>query len=238
MSGIKNLLSFVSDSVLNILFPALCVSCEEAMEGKEIICRRCMGNIHLNGSLFCGECRARFPESSKICHKDFPYILGIAAQYKNPAINGLVRELKFGFRKDAAKPLGELLVSYAENLNLPENDMLVVPVPLGKARMRKRGFNQSFLIAEIFSKKFSLEIESNGFIRSKETKQQSEMKNLKERIENVSGCFAVAAPEKFRGRKIVLIDDVSTSGATFFEAATSLKKAGAKKIVALAVAGS
>ncbi|MDP3892653.1 ComF family protein, partial [Nocardioides sp.] len=115
-----------------------------------------------------------------------------------------------------------------------ENGWVVVPIPLGAKRMRQRGFNQAALIAEIFAEHFSLVVEKEGFVRQKETRPQSEMENLESRLENARNCFKVTAPEKFSGRNIILIDDVSTSGATFLEAAESLKKSGAKKIVALA----
>ncbi|MEK7546625.1 MAG: double zinc ribbon domain-containing protein [Patescibacteria group bacterium] len=227
-------------SVLSVLFPPVCAGCGKNIDGGEIVCRFCFGKITLNKSLFCGKCGARLPENKKICHPDFPYILGAAASYKDDVPRRLVHELKFKFVKDAARPLAEILIAYAKNLNLAESlpaqagGWLVVPVPLGKKRLRRRGFNQADLIAEIFAGHFGLEAEKGGLVRLKETKPQSEMDNFESRLKNAKGCFAVVAPEKFAGRNIFLVDDVTTSGATFFEAAVSLKKAGARKIIALA----
>lgn len=237
------------DSALDVFFPSLCIKCGKNINGRGVICVSCFENIPLNKSLFCGRCGARLPYGKKICHLDFPYVLGAATTYKNEAARDLIRELKFGFIKNAAQPLAKLLISYAENTgfvdnfasqnrgltqNVTGNDWVVVPVPLGAKRFRRRGFNQSALIAKIFAGHFSLAVEEKGFARQKETRPQSEMENFESRLENARNCFRVTSPENFSGRNIILIDDVSTSGATFLEAAESLKKSGAKKIIALA----
>ncbi|MBI4085379.1 MAG: ComF family protein [Candidatus Liptonbacteria bacterium] len=230
----KKILSSFFDSVMDILFPSLCLDCGESIVSDEMLCARCFENIYINRSLFCGKCGARLPSLKKICHLDFPYILGAAASYKDELPRLLVHELKFKFVRNAARPLAEILAIYARNAGLTEDDWLVVPVPLGPKRFRRRGYNQSEIIAKIFAETLSIKIENDGFVRSKETKPQSEMRDFESRVENTKECFSVVSPEKFAGKNIILIDDVSTSGITFFEAATSLKKSGAKKIVALA----
>ncbi len=224
------------DSFLEILFPSLCLKCGKGVDSGEVLCAQCFGEIPLNKSLFCGRCGARLPYGQKICHPDFPYILGAATSYKNEMARELVRELKFKFIGNAARPLAKLLISYIESTGFAENDWIVVPIPLGAKRLRQRGFNQASLIAGIFAVHFSLPLEKDGFIRRKETKPQSELENFELRAENAKDCFEAISPEKFSGKKIILVDDVSTSGATFFEAASSLKKAGARKVMALAAA--
>lgn len=229
------LISFF-DSFLDVLFPSLCLSCGKNVDSGEALCRECFALIPLNKSFFCGRCGARLPYGQKICHFDFPYILGTAASYKDVSARGLVRELKFGFIKSAARPLAELIIAYSENAGFAGDGCTVVPVPLGKKRLRRRGFNQAELIADIFAEHFSLNIEKSALARIKETKPQSEIKKFCERVKNAENCFEAIAPEKISGKNIIIIDDVSTSGSTFFEAAACLKKAGARKIFALAAA--
>ncbi|MDO8664527.1 MAG: phosphoribosyltransferase family protein [Candidatus Liptonbacteria bacterium] len=271
----KHLRSFF-DSILDIFFPSLCIKCGKSINSREAVCLLCFEGIPLNKSFFCGKCGARLPAvaslarrslgegvakvglpyGKKICHFDFPYVLGAATTYKNETARGLVRELKFGFIRNAARPLAKLLISYVENMgftdhfasqnrgltrtyrgitqNITWDDWVVVPIPLGAKRMRQRGFNQAALIAEIFAERFSLVVEKGGFVRQNETRPQSEMENFGSRLKNTRDCFKVTASEKFSGKNIILIDDVSTSGATFLEATESLKKSGAKKIIALA----
>lgn len=224
------------DRILDLIFPPPCLSCKANVGGEETICRRCFGGIVLNQTLFCGRCSARLPDQKKICHADYPYILGAATEYNNEAARSLIKGLKFQFAKKAARPLGELLARYTESLELPLKGFITIPIPLSQKRLRQRGFNQSELIAGIFADHFSLPLESHCLVKPKNTKPQSETKGLDERKENIKNCFRVENAEKIVGKKIILIDDVTTSGATLFEAAKTLKTAGAKKIIALTVA--
>ena len=238
------MLSFLFD----VLFPPICLNCRQSVKHGETVCDSCFSGIKISKTFFCGKCYARLPAEvstkaglatvKKICHQDFPYLLGAAADYQDTTVKHLVRNLKFGFIRSAARPLAFLLVHYAGNTNYPTTGFAVVPIPLSRARERQRGFNQSFLIAEIFANHFGLELNPDILIRNKNTKAQSEINNFAEKRGNVKNCFSVKRPDSVQGKNFILIDDVVTSGATFFEAAGALKRAGAKKIVALAAAKS
>lgn len=237
--------------LINLIFPRHCLHCNVNLK-KEVICQDCLKKIPLNTSLFCGLCRNRIPNippspleiSSclrsknivRFCHKNFPYVLGAASSYNNEVVKNLIHGLKFQFVKDASKPLGELLSNYFSLLRLCSPDFFVVPIPLSKKRMRERGFNQSLLIAEVFAQKQSLKIISDVLFRIKDTPPQSKINDRRKRQENVKNCFVVKNANKLKGKNIILIDDVVTSGATFNEASFTLKKEGVKKIIALAVA--
>lgn len=217
------------------LFPVKCAGCGKEDE-RELLCRECLGEIKINQTLFCGKCRARLPENQKICHKDFPYILGMAADYDDKNVSELISGLKFKFWEEAARPLGKILIKYAENLPLKWKEALIVPVPLSKKRERERGFNQSEILAEILARNFGCGLDVDNLERTKNAKPQSEM-DFYRRKENVRGVFAVKGKNPFSNRKIILVDDVVTSGATLFEATIALKNAGVKSVVAIAVAG-
>lgn len=237
------------ESLINLIFPRHCLRCNLNLK-SEVICESCLKEIPLNTSLFCGLCQKRIPITlplstsktlslsniSQTCHKNFPYLLGAASTYDNETVKNLICSLKFQFVKDAAKPLGRLLSDYFSSLRIYSAELLVVPIPLSKKRMKKRGFNQSLLIAQTFAEKQSLKIISDSLFRIKDTPPQSELKDYQKRQENVKNCFEVKNVEKLKGKNIILIDDVVTSGATFKEAAFALKKAQVKKIIALAVA--
>lgn len=234
------------DTVFDILFPPRCLNCRKNVKSGNVLCEACAGSVSLNQNLFCGKCQARLPGGASakagpatirsICHRDFPYLLGAATQYDTPVIKNLIHGLKFGYVKNAAKPLAEFLIEYIENLALALREYVVIPLPLSAARFRQREFNQSELIARIFAEHFQLPFEAKTLLRTKHSKPQSETKNLIERRDNIKECFAVNDPGPVNGRNIILIDDVTTSGATLFEAATALKSAGAGKILALTVA--
>ncbi len=114
---------------------------------------------------------------------------------------------------------------------------LVIPIPLTRARKRERGFNQSELIArELVALENTFELRTDILEKRKETRAQATIRNRAERLNNVVGCFSVSAPSAARGRNIILVDDIYTTGGTMSEARAVLEKAGAQKILACAVA--
>lgn len=225
------------DSLLNMFFPARCLICRAYLAPREIMCQKCADAIELRASLLCGTCFARLPDGKKICHKETPYVLGAAADYENESVRKLIAELKFNGLRLAAAPLADMLIRYAETITLPKDNrnVAVVPVPLGAERFRKRGFNQSEEVAMRFALHYKLPLFSNALIRMKNTRPQSEL-SFNERAANIAGAFKANEALINGYRSIILIDDVTTSGATFAEASRALKAAGVRTIYALAVA--
>jgi ComF family protein len=223
-------------AILDLLFPPVCLACGVPAPAERPLCAACFARIPKSDALRCGECAARLPDGVKICHKDFPYLLGTAAPYAEPAIQELVHALKFRHISGAALPLADLLCAFLEEARVvPRPDTLVVPVPLGPRRLRTRGYNQAELIARRLAAKFGLDMRSGNLYRVRNTSPQTELSALR-RTENLAGAFAVREPEAFRGRAVWLVDDVTTSGATFFAGARALKDAGARHVLALAPA--
>lgn len=242
-----------------ILFPRHCLGCRMNL-GAGVICEPCLSGISTNNAFFCGECEARLPIALKICHPNVPCIMGAAGFYDDPVLKTLVHNLKFRNVREAAEPLAELMARYISSVipGLARNprleiinsgkhgsrpggrddkaNFLLLPIPLSKHRQYERGYNQAEEIAKKLAEKISLPLMADGLVKIKNSKPQSETKDLKERRENLQGCFAVPNPSAVAGRKILLIDDVTTSGTTFLEAASALKAAGAGKIIAVAAA--
>ncbi|HVO28542.1 MAG TPA: ComF family protein [Candidatus Paceibacterota bacterium] len=219
----------------NLIFPRICVACRRRI-GQGVVCAACFRTVAVRNHLFCPKCRARLPAQGKICHPEFPYLLGAAGFYDDRVLKALVHYLKFRSIPDAAEPLAQLLYYYVSRMSLGLAGRAVVPVPLSRRRERSRGFNQAELIARRFAGLAGLPLETGWLARTRHTQPQSETRNATERLENIRGAFAVLRPDAVRGRKILLIDDVSTSGATFLEASLALRAAGAKRIIALAAA--
>ncbi|MGB9608923.1 MAG: ComF family protein, partial [Minisyncoccia bacterium] len=114
-------------------------------------------------------------------------------------------------------------------------NFIVIPIPLSKQRLKTRGFNQSELIAKSFADFFKIPLKTDLLFRIKNSKPQSEIKDLNQRKLNVLNCFQIKNQELLKGKNIFLIDDVVTTGATIYEAVKVLKSAGAKKIIVLAI---
>lgn len=238
-----------------IFFPRRCLGCG-TRDTEAAVCESCLADIPINSTLFCGQCHARLPSQTKICHRDCPYLLGAAGEYNCLLLKTLIHALKFKRNREVAGVLGTLLARYVERAMLDLTKLAVVPLPLSRRRERERGFNQSKLIAREFvahMKRFPplseggvgvgslLPIVTNLISRPRHASPQSETKGVAERERNVRGAFAVHPNALIHNndapiRNIILIDDVTTSGATFREAALVLKAAGARRIIALACA--
>ena len=190
--------------------------------------------LTINRTLFCAICRARLPENKKICHRQAPYMLGAAVNYSETAIRQMIWRLKYRGRTGIAFLLARLLHNYLQNIDLKLKNYLIVPLPLSKERQRERGYNQAALIAKIVAEDFKMEFAENLLIRTKHASPQVKAGDWMERKKNVADCFACL--KGVEGRNIMLIDDVTTSGATLNEAAKTLKAGGAKKIIGLVVA--
>jgi len=230
--------------VLDILFPPLCLSCQNYLgNGKNdhSLCDKCRTNIIIHTTLFCSICRSRLPENKKICHKESSYLLGAATTYDEP-IKTLIHHFKYGYWTRLEKPLNTIFLSYLENLGAVRSSIshsfkkyIVVPIPLHKDRLKERGFNQATCFARAVALHYKLPIEQNLLFRVKETKPQVKL-DWEKRKNNLEKAFTVSKPGRIEGKNIILIDDVYTSGATINEAVRTLRSSGAKKIIALVLA--
>ena len=196
-------------NILAVLFPQKCLGCKKE---NEILCPNCL---------------------LKISRPDTPYLNGvhIAANYQDLVLKKALWMLKYQGVKQLAKPLAELIKERIWK-KLETGDWLIVPVPLSKNKLRHRGYNQ----AELIAKELSDNVRADILFKKFHTKSQVEVKDKEERLANIIGSFAIKNPEKIKGKKIILIDDVLTTGATMREAKKVLKQAGAKKVIGVVVA--
>lgn len=212
-------------TILNFLFPQKCLGCGRE---REALCRECLAKIDMPS----------LPKEGEIFS---------AADYGDETAKKAIWMLKYRGAKNLAEPLAEMLntrcLTKLEIRNT--GDWLIVPVPLSKNRLKERGYNQAELIAKHLFEKLKSKTDFDStearlrcdvLYKIKDTPAQVSVKNRKERLKNLDGAFAVKNPELVEGKNIILIDDVSTTGATLREVRKTLKLAGAKKIIALVVA--
>jgi len=217
----------------------------------------CLGCLYL-GSYICPNCQKKLlyvkKESCFYCQKPSPYGLthfhcqkkdgidGIMAVfYYNSLLRKIIKNTKY---QRATKVLQELFQITSSNfiekfLFFKDfKNIYLQPVPLHPKKERERGFNQADLIISFFKKILPFPTAS-FLLRKKETQPQAQIKNKKERYLNIKGAFAIKPGIKIKPEtKIVLVDDVLTSGFTLIEAAKTLKKAGVKEVFALTLAKS
>lgn len=156
--------------------------------------------------------------------------------YHEEAVRELIHTFKYRGVREISDVLARFIVTYINEtrITLPERALLV-PIPLHRKRLRERGFNQAEVIAKSLAKALSIPLENNILMRAKYAPPQTTMKTRKEREENAKNLYAVAAPIP-DGATIILVDDVSTTGATLEEAARVLKEARAKQVWAFTAA--
>lgn len=220
---------------LSFFLPSFCKICHKVLENSEVlVCNYCYFKLPLlkNYCKKCGNIDLTYPEVASCgnCFKrelHFDEVL-IGFKYEKPISNWIL-EAKFEENFLLAYNLGKLLRKTFRLETLPIDE--IIPLPLFPKRWKERGYNQSFLITYgLLGKKpktYLLE-------RVRETIPQTELP-YKERIKNVRNAFR-ALKEKIEGKKILLVDDVMTTGATLSEASKALKEAGAKKVWVCVVA--
>lgn len=141
-------------------------------------------------------------------------------------------EFKFSDKKYISRTLGELAFKKIKKYDLQAD--YLIPVPISKQRMFERGYNQSEYIANFLSEFCKIKVLKNCLIKSRNNSKQS-LLSASERQHNVKNAYAVKNPEKIKGKTIMLIDDIMTTGATINECAKELKKYGAKEVIAIAL---
>jgi ComF family protein len=222
----------IREALRHIFFPPRCAPCGKII-ARGAICDDCRKTINIDRTLFCGTCRARLPSAQTTCHKNAPYILAAPGNYDNAALRELIHALKFRRARDAAEPIGEIIARYLQNLTIDLSRYVIIPVPLSSRRRRERGFNQSELIGKILFTQTGIPMRIDILKRTRHTSPQSETENIGERRRNVEHAFRIVRPPP---PHIILLDDVTTSGSTFREAARALRESGARKIIGLATA--
>lgn len=225
-------LKILKNFLLDVFFPKFCLGC-----GKERtwLCEDCQALLEIQEENFCPVCGKLTLDfkTHKFCKRK-TNLEGLfwAVDYNNPLVKKLILKFKYtSFARELAKPLAKILISHFLLTEFPLRKMnfILVPIPLIRKRLKWRGFNQAEEISKEISRFFQLPVE-NFLIREKEREPQMKIQDLKKRKENIKGVFSCHSPEKVKGKKILLIDDVCTTRATLEEAARVLKKAGAKQV--------
>lgn len=202
----------------------LCAHCRGRLSPRAPTCPVC--NRRSLTGLVCGPCAGRTYLRRFLA----PFV------YADP----LVRELIHAYKYEGARELGALLAgevaAFLESYRIhPRGPAVLVPIPLHRSRERERGFNQAGLLARALGERLGLPV-ATAIRKVRATTPQVALPRYEARRINISGAFALADAAAVRDRTVILIDDVSTSGATLTEAAKVLRQAGAKTVWAVVVA--
>jgi len=233
MANVLPQVAKLKGAALDLLFPQWCVGC-----GKEggFICGSCCYTLKRINPPVCPVCGRPQPDGMlcSSCVNWQSHIDGIRSPF---IFDGVMRQaiyqLKYHNLRALAAPLAELLRDYLIVNPIPAE--VLVPVPLHRKRLRERGYNQSSLLARELGKLAKLPVMDDCLIRQRHTVPQARTANVAERQDNIANAFA-CRDHRLQDKRVLLIDDVATSGATLDACATTLKAAGATSVWGLAMA--
>ncbi len=239
------------ETILGFIYPENCRQCDVRIDLSEarfrkkelkntLFCTDCWEEVIPLSSLACPVCAAPYKSPAALshspshlcgdCREDLPSFSRAITPYpyEGPLAKA-IQLLKYKKQTGLAKNLADLLVDKLAQLRID----LVLAIPIHYSKLRRREFNQSLLLANAISKRLKWPLKVDVIFRNRETNPQVSL-SKKDRKKNVHRIFSIRHPEFISGRRILLVDDVYTTGATLKEGAKSLIKAGAKEVVVTA----
>lgn len=227
--------------LLNAILPPRCLSCGKVIFSEDSLCAECFRNINFITEPVCQHCGTPLPDSvsrgilcpSCLTVRD-PFRFCRSAVLYDDFSKKLILDFKFSDHLENKILLSRWLYQAGKDIFANGTD-LIIPVPLHYTRLIKRKYNQSAILADELSKLSSIPVDYKTLKKLKHTRPQVSC-NGKERMINIRHAFEVTKNEDIKNKRVVLIDDVYTTGSTLKECAKVLKRAGAKSVDALTVA--
>lgn len=231
--------------ILDFILPTSCSYCNASIgdSGVPYFCSSCWADFSAIQGPVCPRCGRPFESPEALSHspgheclacRERPPLFdqALSVGYFEGPLREAVHQFKYRPCRSLGRPLGQWM---AENIRLLSDIDIVMPVPLHTKRLKQRGFNQAFLLAHRMCETYQIPLSCDNLLRVKPTRPQVELSG-EERIKNVAGAFALHNPGSATDKKVVLVDDVFTTGATMNECAAVLKSAGAAQVIALTLA--
>jgi len=214
------LLKKLLKDLLGFVYPPYCILCEANLEPKnKLVCEQCWERLETSST------RETYISKQRI----------LALYSYSNDVRTIIHNLKYLNKTHLAVNLGSSIGKIIKEDKSIRNWDLLIPIPLHKVKQRSRGFNQSELIVNAIAEVCSIKKDNNILTRHRYTKNQAALP-MKERAANVRGAFSVRDNSNIEGKKIILVDDVITTGSTMLECMKVLKEAGAKEVAALSAA--
>lgn len=217
---------------VDLLFPPRCGGCQTA---GSLWCAACRAAVKPIGPPWCEKCGEPFV-TDRLCANCRTHPLVIEKIRSVALFDGVLRQaihrFKYEHLSGLAEPFGEMLADYWRREQLTAD--WLIPVPLHPSRERDRGYNQSELLARHLARRVNVPVSSQGLRRTRVTAVQMTL-NAAQRRENVAGAFE-CVEARVRGGRVIVIDDVGTTGATLDACAQAVLKAGAVSVMGLTLA--
>ena len=207
---------------LSLLYPNLCIGCEDLLpKGSKFICPKCHYNLPKTNThkVEISQFREKFEGIVSI-----RYLFVYCHFQKGGIVQKLLHELKYGNRPEIGELLGRWYGTDLIHSNPDPDFDLIVPVPLHSKRLKQRGYNQSLFFAQGLSDSLSVPVNAYDFFKTKNVSSQTQKSKVK-RIKSVENSFGLRNEDAFKGKHLLLVDDVLTTGSTLISCAEVLLKA-------------
>lgn len=247
MINIERVRSFhrqICDGFTELIFPAreLCPVCQQEVSYGHGIGRNCFQKIALVAPPVCIQCgrpqrlEAQLESLCKQCRETRYYFSGArAVAVYEGILREILAELKYRYRPELGEVLGKLLVEWIKLHRNFRDFKLIIPIPINDQKLKQRGYNQAELLAKPLQRYLGIPLTNDIMVREKITESQNALCK-EERFRNMRGAFRVVDAGRLKGVKVLLIDDILTTGATASEAARVLLRAGALEVKVLTIA--
>ena len=240
----KQIVKRVLRNIKDAVFPEnyTCIICNDELnrDCRYSICDRCTDIVEWIGDKACQKCGAKLIADSVVCTdcKDTERV--VEKNYSAVTYDDRMRDLVYGFKysnkRFLKKPLGLILYDKYDEVREEYNADIIIPIPLHKERLRIRGYNQTELLLSQFEEDKD-KIVTDAVVRIKDTPHLASMSKLVRR-DKIKGSFEVVNKEIFKGKRVLIVDDVYTTGATIDECAKLIYKCGASVVRSLTLANS
>jgi competence protein ComFC len=230
------------EAAVSLLYPPVCAICGKSIRAGKYLCDQCEAKAVRISAPFCEKCSEPFDGSIKgaftcanCAHRTIYFEAAVAAYRGRGIVRQIVHEFKYGRQIHLRHLVARWLHAALDDERLCGLRFdVIVPVPLHPARQRERGFNQAGLLAELLSVQISIRVKPL-LERTRYTTTQTAL-DRSERMENLHDAFRLRKNADVRGLRVLLVDDVLTTGSTLNECARVLKRAGAFSVHAATAA--
>ena len=227
------------------IYPPICAGCGQSLrpDKSETFCPECLRTLEFITEPYCPVCGVPYAEEIPNPHLCGDCLAGIHSfdrARSTGSYRGSLREVlhrfKYGGRSSLARPLAHMLIAPGEHLARLHKIDRIIPVPLHSKRLRQRGFNQVSLLARRLGSALRISVDYASLQRSRWTEPQTGL-SRRQRATNVKGAFSLKSNKNVKGKGILLVDDVLTTGETVNQCVRVLKKdGGAREVAVLTVA--
>ena len=227
----------ILQTFVGLFFPKICLSCDERLlDSEQYLCLNCSNSLKFLED-FCPICGAPKADCEcKVCQTNkFLFDKAHSVFMFNKVVQNMIHEFKYNEITRIAKFFGKLSQEYIEKFEPFDHIDYIVPVPLHKVKKRSRGFNQAEYITREISKNMNWKHLPNLIKRKRFTETQTKL-NKEQRRENVSLAFKINPKYNIRGKNILLVDDVFTTGSTVNSITAALKEKQVNKVYVFTIA--